>query len=139
MKTDDEHATEAAAYFEALDYAFAKFGASDPPAELPRARVHRRSWWRRVLALVAIVCAAGCAVDEPEPQRFTCVVVYRCSGEPELRAALAMPCATSIDDANERAAAAGIEAAGERCSTPWQSVRPICELYEPAESCEVAP
>lgn len=102
-------------------------------------------WWsirpRRTKAGVILLALwlGGCAVDAPEPQLYSCVVVFRCVDDAELRAALAMPCAHDVDEANERATEAGILAAGERCATAWQHVRPICEVYEPAESCELQP
>lgn len=50
--TKDEQAAyeaEADAYFDALDYAFAKHAPAPPlPAPLPMARTHRLPWWRRL-------------------------------------------------------------------------------------------
>lgn len=104
--------------------------AIDPPRRKPRLP--------RAIALVAALALVGCAVDErPEPQLYTCTIVYRCAGAEQLSAALALPCAYDLEDALERATAAGIEAAHVRCVPPWQYVRPLCSLYQPAESCEV--
>ena len=40
---------EADAYFAALDYAYDSIGVTKQPIVLPRARVVRKSWWRRAL------------------------------------------------------------------------------------------
>jgi hypothetical protein len=91
-----------------------------------------------IRALAAALALVGCAVDAPtEPELYTCTIVYRCAGAEQLSAAIALPCAFDLEDALERATAAGIEAAGTRCSAPWQSVRPLCSRYEPAETCAV--
>lgn len=103
----------------------------DPPR--PRSRLPR------AIVLVAALALVGCAVDDrPEPQLYTCTIVYRCEGAEQLSAALALPCAFDLEDALERATDAGIEAAHTRCTAPWRFVHPICELYKPAESCTLS-
>lgn len=51
--TDEEHAAEAQAYFEALDFGapWASCTVAEPekPAALPVARVRRKTWWQRML------------------------------------------------------------------------------------------
>lgn len=102
----------------------------DPPR--PRSRLPR------AIVLVAALALVGCAVDErPEPRVFTCTVVYRCQGAEVLEAAIALPCAFDLEDALERATAAGELRALERCGPTWQHVRPLCAAYEPVESCTV--
>lgn len=85
-----------------------------------------------VLALLLVGC-----VDEPAPQLYTCTMVYRCTGAEQLNAAIALPCAVDHEDAQEQATVLGIEAAAERCpGGSWVSVRPLCDEYRPATSCE---
>jgi hypothetical protein len=88
-----------------------------------------------IRAIVAALALVGCVNEQP-PQLYTCAVLYRCTGGANLEAALTLPCAVDPDDALEQAEATGIAAALERCpSGAWQSVRPLCSAYKPAESC----
>lgn len=79
---------------------------------------------------LAFILLAACTT-EPEPQLYSCVVLYRCAGDATITAALALPCAVDLDEANALAVDAGIEAAA--CT--WQYMRPICEMYAPATTC----
>lgn len=85
--------------------------------------------------IVLALLLAGCAVDEQPPQVYTCTVLYRCTGAPVMNARIALPCASSEDEADERAADAMIAAMPEACPMGWQYVRPLCEPYDPATSC----
>lgn len=88
----------------------------------------------KTLIILALLLA-GCAVDAPEPQLYTCAVLYRCVGAETMSARIAMPCASSEDEADALATDAMIAAMPEACPSGWMHVRPLCELYDPVTEC----
>lgn len=97
---------------------------------------------RKMMTVAVMVSLAlvGCVTDPPrDPQVYSCVVLYRCVGDEDMRARLALPCASDADEAEGMAGDAGMEAVAERCPSSWQYVRPVCERYTPATTCEPAP
>lgn len=91
----------------------------------------------RNLILIALT-VAGCATDatDVEPRVYTCTILYRCVGDANISARLALPCAYDLDEAQDLATDAGLQAVSEVCPDSWQYVRPMCAEYKPATTCE---
>lgn len=91
----------------------------------------------RNLIIMALVAMAGCATDDTtEPRVYSCTILYRCVGDANITARLAMPCAGDLDEATDLAMEAGFQAVDEACPDSWQYVRPMCAEYQPATTCE---
>lgn len=93
---------------------------------------------RKIIWFITLTMGCVDADPEPEPRVYDCTILYRCHGDVDIRARVALPCAATDNGAIDRAMALGIIAAVERCGEDhWQYVRPLCAPYEPVTACEI--